>query len=346
MRLEQYIVDVSEYLIDVLKVIEKNQKSIAFVCRENKLFGLVTDGDIRRYMITGGKLDSPISMVANTTPIFIYEDEKKDIKGFMRERQLKALPVVDHCMHIVDVVFWDDFILEERRTIDIPVVIMAGGKGSRLQPYTEILPKPLMPVGGISITEHIIRNFEKYHCNEIYIIINYMKEFIKTYFKERIIKNIQFIEEEEFLGTGGGLYLLKEKIQETFFLTNCDILVEADYGKIYDIHKEKNNILTMVCVNRNQILPYGTVEMGECGNVVAINEKPEFSYYINTGLYIIEPEFMEMIPQMKFVHITDIINDAIRSGKRIGGYSVSEDCWLDMGQIDELEKMKVRMQSF
>ena len=222
---------------------------------------------------------------------------------------------------------------------------MAGGKGSRLKPYTDILPKPLIPINNITITEHIINHFAEYGCNNIYMVVNYKKEFIKAYFSdENEDGNIKFVDEENFGGTGGGLKLLPDEVLcSTFFMTNCDVLIEADYEKILEQHIKQKNIITMICAKKEIVIPYGTVEI-KGNSVVALNEKPKLSYLVNTGMYIIEPKFVNMIPKDAFIHITDIIDQCINNGERVGTYSINDNQWMDMGQLEELQKMKERME--
>ena len=155
---------------------------------------------------------------------------------------------------------------------------------------------------------------------------------------------INFIDEKEFLGTGGGLYFIKDIINSTIFLTNCDVLIDYDYSKILEHHRKSNNIATVICVEKNENLSYGVLELDKDGNILEIKEKPNLSFVINTGIYIIEPEFLEYIPENTFIHITDIIEKCIKNGKSIGTYVLEEENWLDMGQFDELEKMKERLE--
>lgn len=343
MDLNNYIVSKNEPILDVLKKIDKNGKGIVFICDNNKLLASVTDGDIRRYIINNGNLDNTIKNIGNYKPHYIYEHKNINYKNYMEENGITSLPVLDKNNNIVNIKFLKKDKNFSNNKIDVPVVIMAGGKGTRLKPYTNILPKPLIPIGEKTITEHIIDSFEKYGCNNFYMIVNYKKNFIKTYFYE-IDKKISFIDEEQFLGTGGGLYFIKDIVKDTMFLTNCDVLIDYDYSKILDKHKKSGNIATVVCVEKNQNLSYGVMELDENGNIIEMKEKPKFSFVINTGVYIIEPEFLQCIPENTFIHITDVIEKCIKDGKNVGTYILQEQDWLDMGQFDELEKMKERLE--
>ncbi len=343
MDLSNYIVSENDYILDVLKKIDKSGKGIVFICDNNKLLASVTDGDIRRYIINNGKLDNIIKGIGNYNPHYLYKNKNINYKNYMEEKGINSLPILDKNNNIVDIKFFKKDINLLKNKINIPVVIMAGGKGTRLKPYTNILPKPLIPVGEKTITEHIIDRFENCGCSDFYMIVNYKKNFIKTYFSE-IDKKINFIDEKEFLGTGGGLYFIKDIINSTIFLTNCDVLIDYDYSKILEHHRKSNNIATVICVEKNENLLYGVLELDKDGNILEIKEKPNLSFVINTGIYIIEPEFLEYIPENTFIHITDIIEKCIKNGKSIGTYVLEEENWLDMGQFDELEKMKERLE--
>ena len=339
-NLKDYIVSENTNIIDTMKTINRGENAVVFVCDNLHLLAAVSDGDVRRYIIDGGDLNRPIKVIANYRPYSALYNEEIDYEKFMREKYITALPLVDEAGNLVDIEFLSKKILS-RTPIGIPVVIMAGGKGSRLKPYTEILPKPLIPIGNKTITEHIITRFQEYACTHFDMIINYKKNFIKSYFQDNEIPyDISFVEEPEFWGTGGGLKLVEGKYTETFFITNCDILIEADYKKIYDYHKEKENIITMVCAKKKVVIPYGTVETDINGQVKALKEKPTFEFQTNTGLYLVEPEFLERIPANTKIDITDVIMQCIQAQKNVGMYLINESEWLDMGQLDEMERMK------
>ena len=343
MNLSDYIVAENETILNVLKKIDKSGKGIVFICDNNKLLASVTDGDIRRYIIKNANIDDTIKKIGNYNPHYVFEKDKINYKKYMEEKGVTSLPILDENKNIVDIKFLKKDIKKVDSKINVPVVIMAGGKGTRLKPYTNILPKPLIPIGEKTITEHIIDSFEKYGCTNFYMIVNYKKNFIKTYFNE-INKKIDFIDEDTFLGTGGGLSLIKDKIKDTIFLTNCDVLIDYDYSEILKQHKKTGNIATVICIEKNQNLSYGVMETDDEGNILKIKEKPKFSFIINTGIYILEPEFIQAIPENTFIHITDVIKNFIKQGKKIGTYVLNEDNWLDMGQFDELEKMKERLE--
>lgn len=342
-NLEIFMVEEENSIKEVMEKIAVNARGLVFVCRGGRLLATVTDGDIRRYILAGGDIEGEVSQAAHYSPVFVYPEDRDQAKDIMIRRSITALPVVDRDRRIMDILFLrypDEEDAEEANDgLDVPVVIMAGGKGQRLKPFTDILPKPLIPLGEKTVTERIIMRFQKYGCNRFYMIINYKKNFIKAYFADNEMKyNIQFVEEEKFLGTAGGLKLVQGKAAGDFFVSNCDILIDADYQAILEEHVRKKCIITLVCAHKKYQMPYGTVEGDAEGYVCNMQEKPVLSYNINTGLYVINERFLEMIPQDTFVDMTELIGECIRKKEKVGIYLIEEEQWLDTGQMEELEK--------
>jgi NDP-sugar pyrophosphorylase family protein len=196
----------------------------------------------------------------------------------------------------------------------------------------------------MTITEHIISKFVEYGCSDFSLIVNHQRNLIKAYFADQQIPYaLSFYDEDEPLGTGGGLKLLEGRMSGTFFMTNCDIIINENYENILKHHKKQNNIITLVSATKNVKIPYGTLELNENGSVVKIKEKPSFSFLTNTGLYVIEPRFLDYIPDNEFVPITDTIEKCIKHGENVGTYPISEDQWLDMGQLTEMENMRKQL---
>lgn len=328
-----------------MEQLNQNATKVLFIHENGKLRAALSDGDVRRWILKRGSLEAPISQVANYRPKYLREWERKMAGEYMQQYGIEAVPVVDEEQRITDVILWRIGGAEAKdRQIDLPVVMMAGGKGTRLYPYTRILPKPLIPVGELPIAEHIIHQFRRYGCKDFYLVVNHKKNMIKAYFNE-IEKDYQihYADEETPLGTGGGLSLLKGKISSTFILTNCDILIREDFSKIYRLHKEKKNLITMVCSLKNFRIPYGVVEIGEDGGIDSMSEKPVFSFFTNTGCYIAEPRVIEELEENREIGFPDVIAHYKAMGENIGIYPIAEHAWLDMGEMDELEKMRKRL---
>lgn len=348
MELQDIFINKNISIKEVLRKLDETAKKILFVVTEdNKLLGIVTDGDIRRWILRNGGLSEPVFKVMNQSPKFIYEKDVPLAKQIMKEEMIEAIPVLNNNNEVIDIIFWNDRFktkFKKHKKIDAPVVIMAGGKGTRLEPYTKILPKPLIPIGNTPIVERIIHRFNEFGCSQFYLTVNYKKNMIKAYFNE-IEKNytVEFVEEEKPLGTGGSLYLIKDQLKDTFFVSNCDILIDGDYTDMIEYHKKQENKITLITSLRHYTVPYGIVKIDNESNVLEIVEKPEYDYLVNTGMYILEPECLYDIPENTFYHITELINQYIEKGERVGVYPVSENSWLDMGQFEEMENMKQKL---
>jgi dTDP-glucose pyrophosphorylase len=345
LNINDFLIEENSSMLDAMKELDKVAKKVLFVVRLNRFVGSITDGDIRRWILKKGNLDASVKDIANYDPKFIFEKDRQSAKEFMKTHSIEALPILNEEKDIVSVVLWNDEEIEREKKLDLPVVIMAGGLGTRLYPYTKILPKPLIPIGEIPIVEHIINRFNKYGSDQFHLIVNHKKNMIKAYFNE-INKGYQigYVDEDRPLGTGGGLSLLKGKINSTFILTNCDILIEEDYEKIYNYHKNERNLITMVCSLKNVKIPYGVIEINESGEIDEMREKPEFSFFTNTGMYIVEPRVIEELQDNQTIGFPDIIEKYKEMGKKIGVFPISENSWLDMGQLDEMEKMRRRLE--
>lgn len=344
MGIEKYIVSPDITVLDTMEFIDINARGIAYICEYGILQSVATDGDIRRFILKNGDLNTYVGSIGNKNVKFCVNVTVAQAKLYMIENAITSVPIVDENKKIISIVFLEGQQFYKSTSLNVPVVIMAGGKGARLLPYTQVLPKPLIPIGEKTITEHIMDKFKVFGCLNFYLIVNYKRNLIKAYFQDNEYdQQINFIEESEFLGTGGGLKLLASKLNQTFFMTNCDVLIEGDYSDILDYHKKENNLLTMVCSTKRITIPYGTVSINDNGSIISMQEKPTLSMVTNTGLYIIEPEFLQYIPYNQFIHITDVIQLCIDAGLKIGAYPISEQAWLDMGAHEELSKMQNRL---
>lgn len=345
MRVTDVIIDENNSMIEAMERLDATSKKVLFVQNDYKLAAAITDGDIRRWILKKGNLDARVKDIANYNPLYLEENKKHEAKEFMKKNFIDAVPIVNNSMQIISVILLNEEDIDKKKELGIPVVIMAGGLGTRLYPYTKILPKPLIPIGEIPIVEHIINRFNRYGSDQFYLVVNHKKNMIKAYFNEiEKAYKVDYVDEDKPLGTGGGLSLLKGKINSTFILSNCDILIEEDYEKIYNYHKKENNLITMVCSLKNIKIPYGVVEISETGEIENMKEKPELSFFTNTGMYIVEPRIIEELEEDKSIGFPDIIEQYKAKGEKIGIYPISENSWMDMGQIDEMEEMRRRLE--
>lgn len=341
MNYKQYLIKKDVLVKDAMKKIDSTKPKILFVVEDEKLIGALTDGDVRRYLLSGGSVEDLVDKACNKKPKRVAHSLEEAIT--MLDKNFIAIPVLDESGKVIDVYTGNKIKTSKKKKISVPVVINAGGKGTRLDPFTKILPKPLIPVGDLPIIEHIMRRYEDAGCEDFHIIVNYKKELIKSYFKE-IDKEykIHWADENEPLGTGGGLSLLKNKLKDTFFFICCDSLILTDYARIVDFHLKNQNDITMICAEKKVVIPYGIVNK-EKDVLSSIEEKPEFSFLTNTAMYVVEPSVLKDMKKNTRIDFPDFIKEEKEKGKKIGVYTVKEDDWLDMGQMSELEKMRIRL---
>jgi NDP-sugar pyrophosphorylase family protein len=230
------------------------------------------------------------------------------------------------------------------QSLDVPVVIMAGGKGTRLEPFTYVLPKPLVPIHEKPVIEHLLESFTDVGVHEFIITLNYKARIMKAFFEElNPSYTVDFVVEQEPLGTAGSLKFLEGRFDLPFMVTNCDIIIKTDYLNLYKFHQKNNYDITLVASMKNYTIPYGTCELNADGHLEHINEKPEYDFLVNTGLYVLNSNVLELIPAGKFYHITHLIEDVKNSGKRVGVYPIADDAWIDVGQWAEYKKAVERL---
>jgi dTDP-glucose pyrophosphorylase len=348
--LQKFIIGDSGTVVEALERLDAGAKGILFVTDgEMHLLGALTDGDIRRWLLKTGNLKGLVRQFMNKSPKSLYETERSRAREFMMQYSITAIPIVAASGEIRDILFLNETgegkkIEASHSLSDVPVVIMAGGKGTRLYPYTKILPKPLIPIGDVPIMERIIRKFLAFGARDFYAAVNYRKSMIKAYFSEAAVGyRLAYIEEPEPLGTAGSLSLLEQPFGKPFFVTNCDILINTDYEELYKYHLESGNVMTMVTALKNLLVPYGVVHSKENGAIVSLEEKPKLSYFVNTGMYVLNPEAAEEIPKHTFYHITDLAEKLMAQGKQVGTYPISEESFLDMGEFEEMRRMEEKL---
>ncbi len=345
MRINDIIISESATVLNAMELLEKTGLTVLFIAPDMKLTAVITDGDIRRYILSGGDLKGPVSKMANYKPKFLNVEDRSEAKDFVLNSAISAVPLLDKKGKIDDIVFANSLDVDMQKKASLPVVIMAGGLGTRLYPYTKILPKPLIPIGELPIVEHIMNRFIHVGSSEFYMVVNYKKNMIKSYFNDNEVQyNVKYIDEDKPLGTGGGLSLLKGKISDTFFLTNCDILIDADFADIYEQHKKCGNVITMVCAVKNFTIPYGVIDLDENGCVSKVREKPDMNFLTNTGVYVVEPCVVNELQDDMSIGFPDIMDNYRKAGKRVGVYPISEHSWMDMGQVEELDNMRRRLE--
>jgi NDP-sugar pyrophosphorylase family protein len=268
----------------------------------------------------------------------------------MFERNIGCVPAVDDHDQIVELLFWESVFKDSGKRkpitpIHLPVVIMAGGQGTRLDPFTRILPKPLIPLGDKTVIEHIIESFLKFGVSTFYLSVNHKSKIIKSYFEELHPPYvIEYIQEDKPLGTAGSLRYLRDQLAGSFIVTNCDIIIDADYAELIDFHDKSNNDITIVGSLKNYHIPYGICEIVNGGTLARITEKPEYNFLVNTGMYVLRAETLRLIPKDEIFHMTHLIEKVKETGGKVAVFPVSDKAWLDTGEWAEYRKALKQLQ--
>jgi len=345
-KIKQRSILVNETLIHALKIMDSTGFKSLIVFSNTDLFaGILSIGDIQRAIINNIPLDTLVSAVLRSNPKIAFEETPlEQVKAEMIRFRMEFVPVIDNSNHVKHIYFWEELFLEQKpppkKQFNHPLVIMAGGIGARLKPLTNVLPKPLLPIGEKTIIEEILDRFGNHGCKEFYLSVNYKADLIKFYLKNlNLPYQLVFFKEEMPMGTAGSLSLLKDKINQTFFVTNCDILIEQDYSEILDYHVSNKNEITIVAALKHYPIAYGTIKTGDNGRLLELVEKPEITFKINSGMYVLEPHLLEEIPKNKFFHITQLIEKIMKRKGQTGVFPVSEKSWKDIGSWDEYQNI-------
>lgn len=329
-------------LIEAVKRMNETSKQILIVVnKEKKLLGIVADGDIRRALACNIQFDSRIGTLMNKKPLTVsMPANKKEALSLMKKHDVKSIPIVDDNKRVSGLFIWKDLVKNgdirvKKKTNH--VFIMAGGKGTRLDLFTKILPKPLIPIGEKPIIECIMDNFSKYGFNNFLISLNYKADMIKLYLSDNNNKHrIGYIQEKTFLGTAGALSLAKDIITDTVIVSNCDVIIDANLDMLFQYHKDNGNAATIMGSMRNITIPYGVLKTNN-HNLENIDEKPEFNLVINSGIYVLEPEIIDLIPKNKPIDMPDLLLSAKSKGLKVQVFPMTCS-WFDVGQWSEYRR--------
>ncbi len=330
---------------ETLKQIDKSgHRHLIVTEKKNKLLGVIADGDLRRAILKKKKLTSKIINIFNKRPLFFYQSKftTKMAKRKMEDKGIFFVPIVNDKKIVIDYISIIDNSLKKniKKTKDkYPVIIMAGGKGERLEPFTSVLPKPLIPINDKTIIESIIDTFKDNNLNNFFISVNFKGKIIKSYFDDLNKNyNIKFFEENKPLGTAGAIYFMKNKVKNNFFVTNSDIILNIDYNDLIEFHKKNKNIITIVVAAKEYIIPYGSCEINHKGFLVKIKEKPSYNFLVSTGLYLFNKKIFKLVKKNEKLEMDKLIDAAIKNNYKIMVYPTTEKSWVDVGQWDEYKK--------
>lgn len=325
-------------IIKALEIIDAGAMRFAIVVDEKyRLVGTLTDGDIRRGILRGVSLDSSVSEVMNVDPIsFSIHDDKQKIISVMKRKKLQQIPILDDDGCVVSLELLTDILESDKR--ENWVILMAGGLGSRLSPLTDDCPKPLLKVGSKPILENIIDNFISQGFYKFYLSVNYKAEMIKEYFGDgtKWGIEIQYIHETRKLGTAGALSLIPEEPKEPVIIMNGDLLTKVNYNHLLDFHKENNSMATM-CVREYEFqVPYGVVNVDN-HRMLGIVEKPVQKFFVNGGIYVLEPKAIEFIPKNTYYDMPTLFETLIKENYESAVFPIRE-YWVDIGRMDDFRK--------
>ncbi len=332
-----------------IKILNKyGTKTILVINHNNKLVGTLSDGDIRKSIIKGFDLKSSINNIYNKKPIFIYENEinKKKIRKIFLKTKITLIPVLDKKKKITKIFYLKD-VLDlynsndeiEKYTKKLGVVIMAGGEGVRMQPYTKIFPKPLLPMGDDTVIDLIISKFLSYRINNFYITTNYKHQIINNHFKKYKTQiKYNLIKETKKLGTAGSLSYLKDSKEDLFFVSNCDTVVSENYNNVLHFHTKNKNDITIVSSKKSFKFPYGVCVLNNKKKFVGFKEKPNYEFLFNIGLYLINRKVLKLIKKNQKLDMDDFILKLKKKKKKIGIYQIDYNNWQDLGSWESFNK--------
>jgi len=336
--IEQIKIVVTSTIEKALSVIDSGAVKIALVVdTDNKLLGTLSDGDIRRGLLRKKLLNETIEDVYFKNPTTANKGaSKEDLLHLCLVNGISQVPIVDEDRKVIDLFIIDDGL--QKKQHENHVVLMVGGLGTRLRPLTENTPKPMLKVGGKPILETIVKRFVDDGFTNITMCLGYKSNVIQDYFRDggSFGANIDYIVEEERMGTAGALTLLEKRLDNPFFVMNGDLLTNINFEKMLDFHVEHNSKATM-CVREYDIeVPYGVVNVAN-ENITSIIEKPIHSFFVNSGIYLLEPDCIDLIPDNKFYDMPTLFEELIAAKEKIISFPLQE-YWLDIGRVADYEK--------
>lgn len=323
---------------DALEIIDKGRMQIALIVDKNdNLIGTLTDGDIRRGLLKGLNLNSSIETIIFRTPtVAKISDTKEEILKVAVAKKLHQIPIVDDYGKLIGIQEIESLVKPKEKTNK--VVLMVGGLGTRLRPLTENTPKPMLKVGNKPILQTIVEKFAEYGYTNIVMCLNYKSHIIQDYFGDggEFGVSIEYILEEQRMGTAGALSLLKRKPTEPFFVMNGDLLTNVNFEHLHDFHISNDSMGTMCVREYDFQVPYGVVNI-DGSNILSIEEKPTHRLFVSAGIYMLSPDVLKYIPDNEFYDMPTLFEKLISEQQSTISFPLRE-YWLDIGRMEEYRK--------
>jgi dTDP-glucose pyrophosphorylase len=346
--LKSIIIAEDATVLDAIKVMDSSNLRIGFgiiLDGESKLIGVVTDGDVRRGLLCGVRLDDSVNSIMSTTPIIAHKSEKRpDIIRRLGDYRINHMPVLDDNGIVVGIETSDLYFVSNEK--NIPVIIMVGGYGKRLRPMTNDCPKPMLKLGQTPLLDLILRSLISSGFRSFWLAVNYKRETIKDYFKDgsQLGVSIKYLEEEKRLGTAGALALYAhQSVAEDVpvLVMNGDVLTDINYDSLVQTY-ERNECDAVICIKEYSYeLPYGAVEIEE-DRLISITEKPKYAFYVNSGIYMLNSKLLRLVPDNKYYDMTTFLEDLLVQNFFVSAFLIRE-YWLDVGSKENFEEAATRV---
>lgn len=332
-------------LVDAVRVIEASRRRIAVVVdAQGSLIGTLTDGDVRRCLLAGGNLKTPVVDVMNKQPLAAKQaSSSSDLLELMRLRNVMAVPLVDSAGHYLRVVHLSDLASSAVAASAAGfafAVIMAGGEGARLRPLTQSLPKPLVEIAGVPLLERQLARLAEAHLRRVYISVNYLSHMIEERIGDgaRFGIEVRYLHEQEKMGTAGALSLLPERPAASVLVLNGDVLTTSNFGSLHAFHEAQAAVVTAAAIDYRVEIPYGVLKT-DGPYATELTEKPSQRFLCNAGIYAVRPDALDLLTPAKPASMTDLIKDCLRARKPVAVFPLHE-YWSDIGTPDDLAKAR------
>ena len=339
-NIKQFCLNEAATVRECMEVIDRNKQGIALIINDHgKFLGTVTDGDIRRFILSGGSVEKPVPRVmwsdALTAPV---GTSREKIKELMNRYLVRNIPILDEAGCPCDIISLRDVVSEKDGAQC--AVIMAGGEGRRLRPITEHIPKPMIEMNGKPILENIINSLSRSGIVNIFISLNYKADVIESYFKDGSDHNVKigYLRENKKLGTAGALTLLPDVPSKPIVVINGDVITKANFLRLIEFHNQHRCVMTVAAIQYMLKIPYGVLNLSG-QYLLGIKEKPKQKFLCNAGIYMINPEIVSIIPKNMEFDMIDLIREVVRRGLPVTTFPIHE-YWIDVGEIDDLKKAR------